>query len=276
MAQGGPGGASPLVTLLTDFGDSHYVAQMKGVVRKVCPGADVVDISHEVRPGAIKQGAFLLWASVPYFPKAFHVGVVDPGVGTDRSAILVTTRNGALVGPDNGLLIPAARRLGLLEVVEVTNDELMLPEVTDTFHGRDVFAPVAAHVARGVRPDEVGQMAGGYLEEALQAPAKEDRIEAEVLHVDRFGDCVLSAWGEDVSEVHAVGDAVPLEIGGGVGPGRGKSEELPMVRTFADLEEGQAGVDVGSSGFLEVVVRGGSAAEMFGLDVGSRVTVGLG
>lgn len=260
-----------LVTFTTDFGAGHYVAQMRGVVHRICPDARLLDVTHDVTPGNVKEGAFLLWAAVPFLPRAVHVGVVDPGVGTDRSAILVTTRSGALVGPDNGLLIPAARRLGLLEVVEATNEELFLPEVSATFHGRDVFSPVAAYVARGVQPDEVGTLADGFIEEALQTPVVDGKADAEVLHVDRFGDCVTSIWGEDLDEHVAVGGTVPVTVAG-------KEEELLRIRTFADAAaeavEGAA-LLVGSSGFVELVVNGGSAAELYGLKAGSRTVFHL-
>lgn len=253
-----------MLTLLTDFGYGRYVGQMKGVIHKICGDVPIVDIAHDVQPGNVKEGAFLLWSSVAYFPEAVHVGVVDPGVGTDRAEILVTTEHGTLVGPDNGLLIPAARRLGLLEVVEVTNTELFLPDVSSTFHGRDKFAPVGAHVANGATPDEVGQVADGFIEEALQAPTVDDEIPGQVLHVDRFGNCVTSVWHEDLDSHHDADAEVPLEIAG-------KSETLPRVTDFAD--EGEPGLLVGSTGFVEVVVAGGSAADYFGLEVGDEVVV---
>lgn len=262
--------AGCVLTLLTDFGNSQYVGQMKGVIHRIQPDARIVDITHQVGQGQIKEGAFLLWASVPYFPKdAVHVGVVDPGVGTDRAPILVTTKQGSLVGPDNGLLIPAARRLGLLEVVEATNEELFLPDVSHTFHGRDIFAPVAAHVARGATPDEVGVVADGFIEEALKAPVLDDRIRGEVLHVDHFGNVVTSIWHEDLDAHVDVGDAVPLDVAG-------KDEEVPRVHTFDDVEDATAGLIVGSTGFIELVVHDGSAAELFGLEVGDGIHAELG
>lgn len=259
-----------MITLLTDFGQSQYVGQMKGVIHRIQPDARIVDVTHRVGQGNVKEGAFLLWASVPYFPKGtVHVGVVDPGVGTDRAPVLVTTNGGALVGPDNGLLIPAARRMGLLEVVEATNEELFLPDVSHTFHGRDIFAPVAAHVDRGVTPDEVGVVADGFIEEALQAPVLDDRIRGEVLHVDHFGNVVTSIWHQDLDERFETGDGVPLSLDG-------KEETVPRVHTFDDVEEAPAGLIEGSTGFIELVVHDGSAADLFGLTVGDPVAVTLG
>src|SRR5256712_7799641 len=142
---------SAIVTLTTDFGAGEYIGAMKGAILTVDPEATIVDIDHSIRPHDIRHGAYVLYAAVPYYPFAAHVGVVDPGVGTKRRAIVCVCEGAFLVGPDNGLLTPAARRLGLKEVREVTNRKLRRPELSDTFHGRDLFAPVAAHLMSGTK-----------------------------------------------------------------------------------------------------------------------------
>jgi len=138
-----------IITFLTDFGiNSNYVAQMKGVTLSLVD-ATLIDITHDVAPHDIREGAFILRSTAPYFPiGTIHVAVVDPGVGTDRRNILITTKSQILVGPDNGLLLPAARMLGDFIVYEITNKKYMLGSVSNTFHGRDVFAPVAAYIAK--------------------------------------------------------------------------------------------------------------------------------
>jgi len=147
---------SAIVTLTTDFGAGEYIGAMKGAILTVDPEATIVDIDHSIRPHDIRHGAYVLYAAVPYYPFAAHVGVVDPGVGTKRRAIVCVCEGAFLVGPDNGLLIPAARRLGLKEVREITNRKLGRPELSDTFHGRDLFAPVAAHLMSGTKVKEWG------------------------------------------------------------------------------------------------------------------------
>ena len=142
----------PLISFLTDFGlRDPSAAIMRGVVLGIVPDARIVDISHEVHKFAIRDGALLLWCALPYLPVGFHVAVVDPGVGTSRRPLAILTGRGdVLIGPDNGLLIPAAERLGgIVEPRELQNPAYRLPVVTSTFHGRDVFAPAAAHLALG-------------------------------------------------------------------------------------------------------------------------------
>ena len=147
---------SGIITLTTDFGPGEYVGAMKGSILSVDPEATIVDIDHNIRPHDVRHGAYVLYSAVPYYPFAAHVGVVDPGVGTKRRAILCVAEGAFLIGPDNGLLIPAARRLGIKEVREITNRKLGRPELSDTFHGRDLFGPAAAHLLSGAKVKDVG------------------------------------------------------------------------------------------------------------------------
>src|SRR6266581_1756034 len=145
-----------IITLTTDFGLGEYVGAMKGAILSVDADLTIVDLDHNVRPHDIRHGAYVLYCAVPYYPFAAHVGVVDPGVGTKRRSIVCVCEGAYLVGPDNGLLVPAARRLGLKEVRELTNRKLGRPELSDTFHGRDLFAPAAAHLMSGTKVKDVG------------------------------------------------------------------------------------------------------------------------
>ena len=147
-----------IVTLTTDFGlRDPYVAEMKAVILSICPEAAIVDVSHDVGKFDVRTGAYMLASAAPYFPKGtIHVAVVDPGVGTARRCLIVETKQSFFVGPDNGVLVLAGDKQGIVSIREITNPKLMLPNVSSTFHGRDIFAPAAAHLANRVAPADFG------------------------------------------------------------------------------------------------------------------------
>ncbi len=246
----------PVITLTTDFGpEDGYVAAMKGVILTICPQATVVDISHEIRPQAIRQAAYVLSTVVPYFPPGtVHLVVVDPGVGTERRAIGVETRRAVYVAPDNGVLglalaVDEARR-----AVELAEARYRLPEVSGTFHGRDIFAPAAAHLVCGRSLAEMGPTLSPADLQAVQLPEQ-----PEVLHVDRFGNLITSyrvGAGEKRLAVTA----------GGV-------RLMGLARTFADVEPGELLAYAGSSGYVEIAVRNGSAARLLSIGPGAPVQV---
>src|SRR5438874_356115 len=188
------------ITLTTDYGLSDgFAGVLHGVIAAQAPWVRVVDITHQVPPGDVSRGAAVLAQAVPYFPPAVHVGVVDPGVGTNRRAVAIQTPRGILVGPDNGLLTGAADALGGVEsAVRLTETAWFLPDVSMTFHGRDVFAPVAARLAAGVPLADAGPAIEPGSLVRLPEPivvVGEDFLEAEVLTVDRFGNVQLAAPG---------------------------------------------------------------------------------
>ena len=257
--------ATPIITLLTDFGlNDHFVGVMKGVIASIAPAARVVDITHEVEPYCVAQARFLLAQSWPYFPNGtIHVAVVDPGVGSERRPILVESQGHLFVGPDNGLfgdLLEAPR----VRVREITNRKLMLPEVSATFHGRDVFVPAAAHLASGVAPSRVGPLIGdavGASSRAVQVSAL--RWTGEIVHVDRFGNLITN---------------VPASCTGGSARftlRAGSCELHAIAPSYSALAPGTPGLIAGSSGFLEVAVNQGSAAQLLGLGSGAPVTLVL-
>ena len=165
-----------MITLTSDFGlKDPYVAEMKGVILTINPNATIIDITHDVEKFDIRMGAFMLASAAPYFPKGtVHLAVVDPGVGTERRAILVQTKQGFFVGPDNGVLMLAAKNQGIEHIYELSNPKFMLPKVSATFHGRDIFAPAAAYLDIGVKPAEFG-------------PEITDAVMPEFVHVKRRG-----------------------------------------------------------------------------------------
>jgi hypothetical protein len=217
---------SPVISLLTDFGlRDPSAAICRGVILGLVPGAQVIDISHEVRKYAIRDGALLLWCALPYLPVGFHVGVVDPGVGTDRRPIAIRVGRGdVLIGPDNGLLLPATERLAdIVEVRELAEPAYRLPTVSASFHGRDVFAPAAAHLARGVPFDSVGPAIdpATLMRADWPAPRRTSSgLETVVLYRDTFGNAKFAALASDLAAAIgplAPGDSLVVTLGGGRG-----------------------------------------------------------
>jgi S-adenosyl-L-methionine hydrolase (adenosine-forming) len=248
----------PVITLTTDFGQADgYVAAVKGVILTICPQATLVDVSHEIRPQAVAQAAYLLLAVAPYFPPGtVHLVVVDPGVGTQRRAVAVETGRAIYVAPDNGVLSLALAGDKARAAVELTEPRYRLAEVSATFHGRDIFAPAAAHLAGGRSLTEMGPSLPVAALQSLP-PARQP----EVIHVDRFGNLITNY------RVPAGETRLAVTVGGARLEG--------LVRTFADVEPGALLAYRGSSGYLEIAVREGSAAQALGLGSGAAVKVQL-
>lgn len=255
-----------IVTLTTDFGlKDPYVGAMKGAMLSIAPGITIVDITHLVSPGNILEGALILLQACRYFPKGtVHVGVVDPGVGSERKPLLVETEDHLFVGPDNGLFSLAARSLGMKRAIELTNKKFFLQEVSSTFHGRDIFGPVAASVAFGADPKELGPELGKI--RALDIPGlerDEGGLEGEVIYVDSFGNLITNIRREDVDALGAAGCEVSIA---GVSLNG-------IKKTYSVEEKGAPLALIGSSGYLEVAVNSGSAADFFKAGVGEKARV---
>ena len=262
--------AQPLISLLTDFGlVDPFVVEMKAVILSICPRARIVDVSHGVAEFDVGMGAFLLAEAAPSFPAAtVHVAVVDPGVGSTRRPIVVKTKRNTYVGPDNGLLIPSATMEGIVGVFEISNRSMMRQEVSSSFHGRDIFAPTAAHIACGRRPEECGSRISDYVPSPFHDPVMENKnATCEVLHVDRFGNLVINLTHTHLKRMHLrLGQEVALSI---------QRRRIParIVRTFSDLHKNDVGIMLGSHGFLEVVYRESNAAKRLNAKRGSVVRV---
>ena len=257
-----------IVTLTTDFGGRDpYVAAMKGVILGIARAArravELVDLTHEVAPHYVVEAALALDAVVPFFPPGtVHVAVVDPAVGTARRGLAVAARGQVFVGPDNGLFTPFLAGTSW-QAWELTAPEYRLAAVSRTFHGRDVFAPAAAHVATGVGPARLGAPVTDPVRLAWPHPGEIGGVVAgAVLHVDRFGNLVTS--------IPAGAIAGPLRAGATV---RVAGRPVPIVGTYGELARGRAGALVGSSGRLEIAVREGSAARVLGARRGTAVVV---
>ncbi|WP_257449110.1 SAM hydrolase/SAM-dependent halogenase family protein [Archangium lipolyticum] len=256
----------PPISLLTDFGlKDTYVGQMKAAILRVAPGVDLVDLTHEVPAQDVKAGAFLLWSAVEAFPEgSLHLAVVDPGVGSTRRAVAARTRRGdVLVGPDNGLLVPALEQLGgLAAAVELTEPEYWGPKQSRTFHGRDVFAPAVGHLAAGVPLERLGRTLH-HLERPISfpPPREEDGCPVgEVLHVDTYGNLITNLPGAVLPARFRV------HIGSKV------IEDAPHAH-YQVVASGEPLSLVGSAGLLEVSVRDGSAAQELGASRGARVRI---
>jgi hypothetical protein len=261
----------PIVALLTDFGTrDHYAGAVKGAVLAACPEAAVVDVTHEVTPHDVAEGAFALGAAYKAFPgRTVFVAVVDPGVGTARRGLAVEAGGYRFVAPDNGLLTFVLADHPDASIREIANAGLFRHDVSPTFHGRDVFAPVAGHLARGAPLDLIGPVASAtvLLELPRIVPRAAGEWEAVVLHVDRFGNLTTNVTRRDLERILAgSGDAagITVVVGGAV---------LPLVRTYADVPQGEPCALVGSSDRLEVAVNCGSAARLLGASRGAPVRV---
>jgi|Deesub1362A_J573_1020465.scaffolds.fasta_scaffold00001_365 hypothetical protein len=249
------------IFLLTDFGyRDYYVAAMKAIILSINPGAEIVDITHNVAPWNISEGGFILWQIIPHLPKnSIIVGVVDPGVGTDRRNIIIETRNHFLIGPDNGLLYPAAHRDGLERVFEINIEtHLYKHEISSTFHGRDIYAPTAAYLSKGVRVEELGRLINlnSIISQAWPNPeVKTDGLIAYVIHIDRFGNIITNVPGALYDKVADKIKSVKYSD---------KEIIVEKVTVFGEIKRRELGILIGSSEMLEIVGNMKSAAEILG------------
>jgi S-adenosylmethionine hydrolase len=247
------------ISLTTDYGLADgFVAACHGVIAGIAPGVRVIDVTHTVPPQQIWRGAAVLANTVPYLPRSVHVAVVDPGVGTARRGVLVVAERGLLVGPDNGLLVPAAEAMGgVLTAYELSEPEYWRAEISSTFHGRDVFAPAAAHLALGVAPDAFGPPVTDLvrLPEPLISVVP-GKLVSEVLTVDHFGNIQLAATAEDLHSAGIIGLAAVR--------GDRVVVDAMVGKTFADVPLGAAVLYPDSAGRLSLAINGSSAAEMLG------------
>jgi S-adenosylmethionine hydrolase len=259
----------PILTLTTDFGlTDHYVGAMKGVILGICPAAQIVDISHGVTPFEIAEGAYLIAQAWRYFPKkTVHVVVVDPGVGTARRPILVEAGGQYFLGPDNGVLSMVYLR-EKCKVRHLTNEKYFHHPVSRTFHGRDIFAPVGAHVAAGASLTRVGKLVRDYLKPEFEKPHRAGKRTwiGRILKIDRFGNIVTNFHVSEFGDLESRGFTL------GLGP----REVTAMARTYAECAAGELYLIAGSSGYYEVSLREASAAGLVKCEVGAAVDLVMG
>lgn len=242
---------------------------MKGAILSVNPGAAIIDITHGISPGDITEGALVMLDACPFFPEGtIHVGVVDPGVGGGRRALLVESERYFFIGPDNGLLSPAVECGGRFKrVFRLENKKYFLKEISDTFHGRDVFGPAAGHLSLGVEAGAFGPPLENFLKLKLPGPAvKGSGLVGEVIHVDTFGNLITNIKREDILNKPG-SETLLVRIKG--------AEVKGILKTYSEIAEGGLGVVIGGSGRMEVAAKGASAGALLGCGVGEKVSVNL-
>ena len=265
---------SGLITLLTDFGlEDPYVGMMKGVILGVNPVARIIDISHHVKAGSITRAAGIIRETYPYFPEGtVHITVVDPGVGGKRRAIILMAQSHLFVGPDNGIFSPIINLHQNIKIIHITKTKYFLPDVSDTFHGRDIFAPVAAHLSKGVDPCEMGPVISDPVKVQLAVPHQEGgTLYGQVVSIDHFGNLITNIHRKEIEGF--TGGRTPVI----------KLEDLlieGMRGIYAECGKGEILSLFGSSGYLEIAINLGRASDLLGLDeteiIGLEVEVSLG
>lgn len=260
------------ISFTTDFGaGSRGNGVLMAVALKIAPDAHVIHFA-DVESFNIKSGARLL-EGVTYCPVGYHVCVVDPGVGTKRRAIAIeTNRSDYLIGPDNGVLLPACEFLGgIKKAVHIINEDYMLKPISPIFHGRDIFMPVAAHLANGVDIEELGKEL--KISELAPAPyknaeIKNKRIECEVIHINKFGSLFINVLAKTMEKLASLGNIITIKI-------KNKKISLPYVRTFGDVEKGKSVILNDDFGRVEIAINQGSFANKFKIKIGDKMVLGL-
>jgi S-adenosylmethionine hydrolase len=262
--------APPVIALFTDYGwEDPYVAQLKGVILTVNPGARIMDLTHTVPPFNVSEGAYLLDQSAEEFPAGtIFVAVVDPQVGTERDPVLIETAKGKyFVGPDNGLFTEVIDNEGFSKAWKLDKTEYYRPgSPSATFHGRDIFAPVAAHLAAGVDPEKMGTPVKNLMMLPIKDPSfASGTISVQVLHIDRYGNVVLNLKNDsDVASKFKEGNLVKISIGK-------ESYSGPLVKTYNDGEKGRLILLYGGNGLLEIAQNQGSAAKQLKVEPGTVI-----
>ncbi len=257
------------ITLLTDFGEAdHYVACMKGVILQRAAGARIVDITHRIQPHDVVHAAFILRQVFECFPAGtIHVAVVDPGVGSARRILAARYAGQTILAPDNGLVSFVHRDFALEELRSVENRRLSQPEVSATFHGRDVFAPVAAHLFSGMPLDRVGPQVGELelLNIDLPHALEHGGLEGQVLYVDHFGNVISNISAADLEALRTPADRLGVQVG--------PLRIGPLRTTYGDAAPGEVVALIGSTGMLEIAVNQGNAATQLRAGPGTIVLV---
>lgn len=257
---------NPIITLTTDFGlKDPYVAEMKAVILNISPNATIVDITHQIEKFNIRMSAYVLAAASLYFPKGtIHAVVVDPGVGTRRKAILIQTKQGYFIGPDNGVLTLAAKTQGIEHVYKITNPKLMLPKISNAFHGRDIFAPAAANLAKGTLPSEFGpEIHKIVTPKFARITKRKNTLTGEVIHIDGFGNIVTN-FSEKELESMGIKGMINIKL-------KNTKLKLKLCKAYAEAEARKPLAIIGSHNFLEISINQGNAADTFKTKVGDKV-----
>ena len=262
------------VAFLSDFGrQDDFVGTCHGVIKRIAPDAQIIDVTHGIPAQQILQGALVLANTLPFMPVGVHLAVVDPGVGNQRRALALRDEEGrSFVGPDNGLLVPAAERAGIAAVHEIANPDYALASISRTFHGRDIFAPAAGHLASGLALEELGPPLARDALVRLDLPKPhlgQSRIGATILYVDSFGNIALNLTRDDVTQAGITpGTQVELELAG-------ERVFAIAARTFADARAGDIILYEDSYGNMSIAINGGDAARMLQARAGQSLRINV-
>ena len=258
---------NPIITLLTDFGTKdHYVASMKGVILNINPRCTVIDITHHVNPYDIEEGAFILANAFSSFPRGtIHLSVVDPEVGGPRRPILLVTTNYFFVGPDNGLFSFALKREKVKKAVLLSDKKLFLPKISATFHGRDLFAPVAAHLSLGVKPEAFGPAVNSWVKlDFERSRAEGGKLSGEIIHIDTFGNVVTNITEEELTDF-AKGHVLVISVR--------KRRIHGLKKGYWEGKRSEPLAVIGGGGFLEISVREGNAQKILKAKKGDPIQI---
>ncbi|MGB2888132.1 MAG: SAM-dependent chlorinase/fluorinase [Candidatus Acidiferrales bacterium] len=261
----------PIITLTTDYGTSdHLVGVVKGVILSINPEAEIVDITHHVLPYDLLDGALAIGQAYRYFPaKTIHIVVVDPGVGTQRRPILVSGDQHYFVAPDNGVLSMIFEKQTSLTAWHITAEHYFLHPISNTFHGRDIFAPVAAWLSKSWQSASFGEEIQDYVRFAMPKPKTDgSAVKGVVLRVDHFGNLITNLTAEDAPALVAADGKFKMRVGNG--------EVCKVVQTFAQGPANEAFALIGSSGYLEICMNKGNAARTLGVNRGAEVALDIG
>ena len=258
-----------ILSFLTDFGTtSGYIAQMKAVALSITQPIQFVDISHSIPAQNIQAGAFVLQTTVPFFPKgSVHVAVVDPGVGSMRKGLVIITKSQILIGPDNGLLLPAAYMLGDFVVYEIANESLYHHPISETFHGRDIFTPVAAHILNGLPFNQIGPKYMEYVDFKFPEPKFEgESIQGVVLYIDDFGNVITNITKDMFIDKSYQNKEIEVVM-------KERVNKVPLVRSYGSREKGTLLALFGSQEFLEFSMNHGNAAHYLNVSLGTEFSL---
>lgn len=245
-----------IITFLTDFGsNSSYVAQMKGIAYSLTD-AYLIDITHEITPQNIREGAFILQNTIPYYPSGtIHVAVVDPGVGSNRKGLVITTSEQILIGPDNGILIPAAKKLGNFTVYEIQNKEFFNKEVSNTFHGRDIFTPVAAYILNGAFFKDIGPITNQYINlDFGRSEILDKSATGKVVYIDSFGNIITNINGKELMKKIKFDTKIMIFIDD-------KQINPSFVKSYNYIKKDEILATIGSSDYFEIAINQGNASK---------------